>query len=104
MKNKICGIYVIKNTVNDLCYVGQSIDILTRWVAHKNAAKNKKAAQLENNKALLDNAKAYGVRYETRLEALEGMKEYNRINNEGNEGYIPYEMFISQEEVNAAKL
>ena len=42
VKNKICGIYVIKNTVNDLCYVGQSIDILTRWVAHKNAAKNKK--------------------------------------------------------------
>ena len=42
MKNKICGIYVIKNTVNDLCYVGQSIDILTRWIAHKNAAKNKK--------------------------------------------------------------
>lgn len=38
MKN--CGIYVIKNTINDEVYVGQSVDIFARWAAHKQAAKN----------------------------------------------------------------
>jgi len=39
---KKCGIYVIKNTINDLCYVGQSVDIMCRWIAHKQAAKDTK--------------------------------------------------------------
>lgn len=36
---KQCGIYIIKNTINDKVYVGQSTDISMRWWAHKNAAK-----------------------------------------------------------------
>jgi group I intron endonuclease len=32
-RNK-CGIYLIRNTVNNHCYVGQSIDIENRWIVH----------------------------------------------------------------------
>lgn len=39
---KKSGIYVIKNKINDLCYVGQSVDIQVRWYAHKQSAKNPK--------------------------------------------------------------
>lgn len=32
----MCGIYKITNTINGLCYIGQSIDIITRWNKHRN--------------------------------------------------------------------
>lgn len=35
---KKCGIYIIKNKINDKVYIGQSIDINCRWYAHKQAA------------------------------------------------------------------
>ena len=31
-------IYIIKNTVNNLCYIGQSTDYLTRFRKHKEEA------------------------------------------------------------------
>lgn len=31
----MCGIYKITNTINGRCYIGQSIDIATRWRHHK---------------------------------------------------------------------
>lgn len=34
----MCGIYLITNTVTGKHYVGQSINIATRWVAHKSRA------------------------------------------------------------------
>ena len=37
---KQCGIYIIKNKINDLVYVGQSVNISVRWSAHKRASKN----------------------------------------------------------------
>jgi group I intron endonuclease len=36
----ICGIYKITNTVNEKVYIGQSIDIYTRWTTHKNELRN----------------------------------------------------------------
>lgn len=36
---KQCGIYIIKNKINDKVYVGQSVDIKARWYAHKRSAK-----------------------------------------------------------------
>lgn len=39
---KKSGIYIIKNKINNLAYVGQSVDIDCRWQAHKQAAKNLK--------------------------------------------------------------
>lgn len=42
MINK-CGIYIIKNSINNLVYIGQSVDISVRWNAHKRSALNKKA-------------------------------------------------------------
>src|SRR5271165_6619044 len=32
---KICGIYIIRRTGTDECYVGQSVDIQHRWVGHQ---------------------------------------------------------------------
>ena len=37
MKNNICGIYYIKNIVNNNMYIGQSINIKTRFSCHKSA-------------------------------------------------------------------
>ena len=33
--NKLCGIYCIENLINNKKYIGQSIDIKTRWRNHK---------------------------------------------------------------------
>ena len=37
---KICGIYMIKNLVNNKVYVGQSVDIDKRWKSHINRLNN----------------------------------------------------------------
>lgn len=37
-RKKICGIYKIENLVNGKVYIGQSVDIYTRWISHKNAS------------------------------------------------------------------
>ena len=34
MENKVCGIYMIRNLVNNKVYIGQSIDIYERWNEH----------------------------------------------------------------------
>lgn len=34
-KEKICGIYCIKNLINEKVYIGQSVDIEKRWHVHK---------------------------------------------------------------------
>ena len=39
-KEKLCGIYCIENKINHKKYIGQSIDIQTRWYAHKNKLNN----------------------------------------------------------------
>ena len=38
---KKCGLYIIKNKINNKVYIGQSVDIMCRWYAHKNSAKGK---------------------------------------------------------------
>lgn len=37
---KISGIYMIKNKLNGKIYIGQSADIYSRWIKHKNFLKN----------------------------------------------------------------
>lgn len=32
--NTVCGIYKITNQNNDMCYIGQSVDVSTRWKNH----------------------------------------------------------------------
>lgn len=39
---KKCGIYIIKNNKNSLVYVGQSVNIMCRWAAHLQSAKDPK--------------------------------------------------------------
>lgn len=43
MQNNICGIYIIKNDINNLVYIGQSVNIKARYWAHVQSAKNEKA-------------------------------------------------------------
>lgn len=40
MKEKICGIYMIKNLANNNVYIGQSVDIYGRWGQHRRELKN----------------------------------------------------------------
>ena len=40
MRNKICGIYMVTNTINGDCYIGQSKDIRRRWWMHKGSRTN----------------------------------------------------------------
>ena len=40
-KNPVCGIYSIRNTVNNKVYVGSSIDTAHRWKQHKTALRAK---------------------------------------------------------------
>lgn len=42
-QQNICGIYIIKNTINQLIYIGQSVNIKARFWAHQQSAKNTKA-------------------------------------------------------------
>ncbi len=40
MKKNICGIYKISNDINDKIYIGQSVNIAGRWIAHRYAGRN----------------------------------------------------------------
>ena len=41
-QEKICGIYLLRNLINNKVYIGQSIDIYFRWKQHRyNALENK---------------------------------------------------------------
>lgn len=40
MTKKISGVYLIRNKLNDKCYVGVSVNIYSRWRQHKYWAKN----------------------------------------------------------------
>lgn len=40
-KNKICGVYLITNNLNNMSYVGQSINCWDRWCSHKSTFANK---------------------------------------------------------------
>lgn len=44
---KICGVYFIKNLVNDKVYVGSSIDIFRRWKTHQRDLLNNKHHSLK---------------------------------------------------------
>ena len=37
MREKICGIYMIQNTVNGKVYIGQSADVIERFGRHRSA-------------------------------------------------------------------
>ena len=42
MREKVCGIYKVTNNINQKVYIGQSVDIYSRWNHHKSCCKNKK--------------------------------------------------------------
>lgn len=54
---KICGIYSITNIVNNKKYIGQSVDIYTRWRNHKSALKHNR----HNNEHLQSAWNIYGA-------------------------------------------
>lgn len=69
-----CGIYKITNKNNGKCYIGQSVDIFTRWKKHLSEAYNK-------------DSNAYDSHFIGRLEStglivsyLKLLKFVNRVN------------------------
>jgi len=56
MSGKKCGIYCIKNLVNEKMYIGQSIYIQKRWRTHKSALRGNK----HHNSELQDDWNKYG--------------------------------------------
>ena len=56
MKNKVCGIYMVKNILNDKVYIGKSIDIIKRWRKHKSDLNN----NIHDNKHLQSAWNKYG--------------------------------------------
>lgn len=53
----ICGIYIIKNLINNKVYIGQSRDIYRRWRQHKHLAKSYKG----NKNYLYNSMQKYGI-------------------------------------------
>ena len=53
-KQRVCGIYKIKNKVNGKCYIGQSVDIFSRWSQEKRGCINEYVVR-SFNKYGLDN-------------------------------------------------
>lgn len=47
MRERVMGIYKITNMINDNCYIGQSINVETRWRKHKEQAFRKGSAAYE---------------------------------------------------------
>jgi group I intron endonuclease len=58
-KDKISGVYVIKNNANGLFYIGGTNNIKTRKVAHFSALRNNR----HNNKSLQEDFNKYGITY-----------------------------------------
>lgn len=54
-----CGIYLIKNNINNKCYIGQSINIMRRWWEHKARAFN--CNNNCYNKPLYNAIRKYGI-------------------------------------------
>ncbi len=87
-----CGIYLIRNNINNKCYVGQSINIMRRWWEHKS-----RAFDCNNNcydKPLYNAIRKYGIEAFS-LEILEecsedqlNEKEYYYIQK--NHALVPY--------------
>lgn len=53
-----CGIYKITNQINEKCYIGQSVNIEKRWIAHKSNAAN---SDFKYKTALYPAIKKYGL-------------------------------------------
>jgi group I intron endonuclease len=56
MEKKLSGVYLVKNRLNEKCYVGVSVNIHSRWRQHKYWAKNKEVVSKITNAI-----KKYGV-------------------------------------------
>lgn len=105
-----CGIYKITNQINQKCYIGQSINIESRWVHHKNY--NKKYSKYPLYLAF----KKYGINnfsFEIIEECLPEeldekeqfyIKYYNSYKNgynqdEGGQGRVNSSVKLSQEDI-----
>lgn len=50
-REKISGVYVIQNKLNDKIYIGSSHDIYARWASHKSGLKSKKHGNIKLQRA-----------------------------------------------------
>ena len=89
IKKKIQGIYVIRNIINDNCYVGQSIDVKRRWYQHrcKKNLKSKYHLYRAFNKYGIENFKFEVIEYVKNIDDLT-IRElfwYNKLEPEYNQ-------------------
>ncbi len=59
MIEKICGIYKVTNNINGKVYIGQSVDIYSRWQHHKSCCVNQKCH--EYNSPFYRALRKYGI-------------------------------------------
>lgn len=98
------NIYVIKNKINNMRYVGQSVDVKKRWYTHKNNAKHESDIYLYNamKKHGIDNFEIKIIEKNIPLEKINEREEfwikelntlrpngYNlTLGGEGTKGYV----------------
>lgn len=61
MAEKQCGIYKITNTVNNKCYIGQSVDIINRWKHHRTLAISDSSSNTRRTYPLYRAIRKYGI-------------------------------------------
>ena len=59
-RNKVPGIYMIRNNINGLIYIGESKDIRTRWSKYKWAV-NSTSNYKETKRQLVLDMRKYGI-------------------------------------------
>lgn len=60
IKQQNCGIYKIENLINGKVYIGQSINVYTRWTNHKNDSKNPNSKCY--NRPFYKDLRKYGIK------------------------------------------
>lgn len=73
---KECGIYIIKNTINNRVYIGKSNDIRKRWLTHK---RNLKSGKHHNEKLQKDYDKCGEGAFEYKVLELCNEMDYGAI-------------------------
>lgn len=48
IQNNTCGIYIIRNLINNKVYIGQSVDIKRRWQEHLRSGQPEKYSKKSN--------------------------------------------------------
>ena len=78
--SNVPGIYLIKNTINNKCYIGQSIRLRTRLQDHYSTAISRKCQNQKDRMILYKAIEKYGIdNFEYEILFSEDTKDFNNI-------------------------